>query len=119
MTQTHAQSLIDQLDNLLEQERDALLHGRLEEMATIADEKERLIDALNAIGNENGDDMSGLQSKVARNQILLDGALEGIRNVASRLAALRKIRRTLETYDATGRKQTIQGEVERKVERRA
>ncbi|MFK7939509.1 MAG: flagellar protein FlgN [Roseovarius sp.] len=119
MTLSQSQDLIDQLDGLLEQERDVLLEGQLEAMASIAKEKERLIDALNSLEPDPAYNIADLQSKVARNQVLLDGALQGIRNVAARLAALRKIRRTLETYDATGQKQVIQGEIERKVEKRA
>lgn len=119
MTQESAQGLIDQLDTLLEHEREALLEGRLEKVAEIAQSKEHLIDALNALPPDPEYRISALQTKVERNQVLLDGAMQGIRNVAARLAALRKIRRSLETYDAAGRKQTIQGEIERKVEKRA
>ena len=119
MTEPTPQMLIDRLDDLLECERETLLRGQLDAMADIAEEKERLIDALNALEPEEHPDLTDLQSKVARNQVLLDGALQGIRNVAARLAALRRIRRTLETYDESGRKQTIQGEVERRVEKRA
>ena len=119
MTDHTPQHLIDRLDGLLEQERLALLGGNLDEIARIAEEKEKLIDALNAAPLNQDDALSKLQEKVARNQVLLDGALQGIRKVAARLAALRRIRKTLETYDADGRKQTIQGEVSRKVEKRA
>lgn len=119
MTDPTPQNLIDQLDGLLDVERRALLNGELDAIAAIAEEKEQLIDALNAILPEQQPPLKDLQSKVARNQVLLDGALQGIRKVAARLAALRRIRRTLETYDATGRKQTIQGEVDHKVEKRA
>lgn len=120
MSDPTPQQLIDQLDELLDAERRALLIGQLDAIAAIAEEKERLIDALNAMEpEESRPALKDLQSKVARNQVLLDGALQGIRKVAARLAALRRIRRSLETYDATGRKQTIQGEVEHKVEKRA
>lgn len=120
MTDLTPQNLIDKLDELLDVERRALLNGELDAIAAIAGEKERLIDALNAMEPEGRQPaLQDLQNKVSRNQVLLDGALQGIRKVAARLAALRRIRRTLETYDAMGRKQTIQGEVEHKVEKRA
>lgn len=119
MTDPAPQRLIDQLDELLDQERAVLLSGDLDAMAGIAEEKERLIDALNALEPDHSSNLGQLQTKVERNQVLLDGALQGIRNVATRLAALRRIRRTLETYDSKGRKQTIQGEVEHRVEKRA
>lgn len=119
MTDSTPQTLIDRLDDLLDAEREMLLKGELDMMAGIAGEKEILIDALNALEPERHPELGDLQSKVARNQVLLDGALQGIRKVARRLAALRRIRRTLETYDARGQKRTIQGEVDHKVEKRA
>ncbi|WP_371224985.1 flagellar protein FlgN [Roseovarius sp. 2305UL8-3] len=119
MTDTTPQELIDDLDSLLDQERLALLSGDLEQVAQIALQKESLIDALNAVAPTSQEQLKDLQAKVARNQVLLDGALQGIRKVATRLAALRRIRRSLETYDAQGQKHTIQGEVEHRMEKRA
>ena len=114
-----AQDIINRLDELLELERAALLQGELDKIPNLLEEKERLIDALNAAQPEEESGLEELQLKVERNQVLLDGALQGIRKVAARMAAFRRIRRSLETYDETGRKRTIQGEVERRVEKRA
>lgn len=119
MTADTAQVLIDKLDDLLEEERRALLEGDLDAIGVLLTRKEALIDALNALAPARQPDLSGLQVKVTRNQALLDGALEGIRKVAGRMAAFRKIRKSLETYDQSGRKTTIQGEAEHSVERRA
>lgn len=119
MTPETAQQLIDQLDTLLEEERRALLVGDLDAIRALLKRKEELIDALNARAPEDAPDLGALPDKVARNQALLDGALEGIRKVAGRLAALRRIRRSLETYDEAGRKTILQGEVEHQVEKRA
>jgi len=119
MNQNETQDVINQLDNILEQERIALLNGDLETIAQLLEQKEPLIDRLNALDGPGVNDLALLQGKVDRNQALLDGALQGIRRVASRMAAFRKIRRTLETYDESGQKRTIQGEVDHKVERRA
>ena len=114
-----AQGIIEQLDMLLEQERAALLVGDLDRISTLLAQKESLIDALGALDVRGEPELQGLQAKVVRNQALLDGALIGIRNVAARMAAFRKIRRSLETYDESGRKRVIQGEVTRQVEKRA
>ena len=54
-----------------------------------------------------------------RNQVLLDGTLQGIRLAAGRLSAYRRLRGTMETYDPQGRKTTIAGILSHKVERRA
>ena len=119
MTHESAQSIVDQLDDLLERERAALLDGNLDQIPILLTEKEELIDTLNALEPEGDQDLNDLQAKVERNQVLLDGALQGIRKVAARMAAFRRIRRSLETYDEKGCKQTIQGDVERRVEKRA
>lgn len=111
---------MDDLDGLLEAERNVLLTGKLEALAGMVDEKERLIDALSYGSDETPPDALGrLSSKVKRNQLLLDGALEGIRTVARRLALLRKVRGSLETYNAQGTRQSIEMVPESTVEKRA
>ncbi|MFX0542069.1 flagellar protein FlgN [Roseovarius sp. S4756] len=112
------QKIIDEMDTLLEEERKALLKGDLESIRVLLARKEALIDELNALAL-NAQDLKHLQRKVLRNQALLDGALQGIRTVAGRLTALRRIRRTLETYDGRGQKSTILDVIEHQVERRA
>lgn len=119
MSHDDAQTLIDRLDDLLEQERAALLEGDLEAITTLLETKERLIDALNTLTEAERPEMDAVEAKVRRNQALLDGALQGIRQVAARMAALRRVRRGLETYDASGTKTTIEGEAEYSVEKRA
>lgn len=113
------QSIMEELDALLEKERALLLTGKLDDMADILSAKEALIDALSAADQEDMQDLAGLQNKLTRNQTLLDGALHGIRRTTARLAALRRVRRSLETYNEAGDKQTIEGRVTRKLERRA
>jgi hypothetical protein len=60
-----------------------------------------------------------LDSKVRRNQELLNNALEGIRKVARRMAAFRRVQASLETYDKNGAKCVIDINPETSVERRA
>lgn len=112
-TQTPA---YDALEDLLDRERTALLAGDIEGLGRLADEKERLITQLS--GSEHAR-LDGLQVKAARNQELLNSALEGIRSVANRLQALREVRGTLNTYDKSGRRQSIEGLSRPQVERRA
>jgi hypothetical protein len=114
-----AQNLIERLDDILDHERAALLKGDLDTIMRLAPAKEALIDALNGTADAEEADLEGLQGKVTRNQVLLSGTLQGIRKVATRIAALRRIRKSLETYDASGRKQTIEGEIDHQVEKRA
>lgn len=114
-----AQRAIEALDELLEKERDLLLAGEIEEIGSVLKAKEALIDTLAGFDRDEVQSLSGLQGKLARNQSRLDGALHGIRRTSARLAALRQVRRSLETYNESGRKQTIEGHVSRKLERRA
>lgn len=109
----------DALDELLEAERAALLEGNLAELVGLADSKEHLISKLNETEHTDLDALQKLDRKVKRNQALLDSALDGIRTVARRLAALRRIRASLDTYDATGQRRSIEVDAERSVERRA
>jgi len=118
MTADRPQDLINDLDDLLDAERAALLAGDLDRIPLLLDRKEDLIDRLNQI-DEQGASLTVLHSKVLRNQALLDGALQGIRQASARLAEVRRVRRSLETYDEGGHKRTIEGEVLHKVEKRA
>jgi hypothetical protein len=111
--------LVNALNDLLDKERKSLLDGDLDAISRNIHEKERLILGLNAEGMEQGLELSQLTEKLARNQVLLDGALEGIRAVAQRLARMRRIRSTLETYDKSGRKMTIEATRAAHVEKRA
>jgi len=119
MTPNDTQSLIDRLDDLLETERRALLAGDLEKIGPILTRKEQLIDRFNAHEIDRNPNLAAVQQKLVRNQELLDGALEGIRKVAARMAAMRRVRQSLDTYDESGKRQTINGVVLRKIEKRA
>lgn len=119
MTEDTAHDAISALDDLLERERGALLEGDLDAILRQMDAKAALIENLNETVPAASDALHGVQRKLARNQELLNSALQGIRSVSTRLNALTRIRRTLETYDETGRKTTIEGLGERAVEKRA
>ena len=124
MTLDAQQAIIDELDQLLDQERSALLIGDLEQIGRLMELKEQLIDRINnmnatkkqALGHET---LSQMQNKVTRNQALLQGAMEGIRAVADRMAGLRRVREGLETYDRSGQKTQYDTGEKRTVERRA
>lgn len=111
--------ILGELDDLLERERDALLAGDLEGLSRILREKEQVIDRLNQLLPPTSLDLDVLKDKALRNQALLDTALEGIRAVADRVSALRRVRDTLETYDQTGRKTTFEAMHKGRVEKRA
>lgn len=107
------------LSRLLDVERGALLDGDLDRLTGLGDEKAALVAALNDAPHAATPDLLPVQVKLQRNQALLDGAMEGIRGVAARMAAFRRIKRAFDTYDAQGQRQTIRGQVARRMEKRA
>lgn len=113
------QAAIDELDQLLDRERQALLVGDLDQIARILLLKEALIDRINALEAPERDHLNGVQAKFTRNQMLLNGAMDGIRAVADRMADLRRVRQSLETYDGNGRKTRHSTRTQGSVERRA
>lgn len=87
--ETHA--LFEKLEILLDQEKQALANGALEDIKLILDQKSDL----------------------------LDSALRGVRQVADRMATLRRVRTTLETYNSNGEKSDLSITTTRKLEKRA
>ena len=98
---------MDTLEDLLDAERTALLAGKLDEVSRQHLHKESLISALAEHAFQDREAFESLARKVERTQVLLDSALTGLRAVARRLAAIREVRKSLETYDSRGRKNTI------------
>lgn len=115
----NADTTLNALDALLDSEREALLRGDLEKLAELLVPKEDLIEALSQVPDRDAAAIRQLDRKVRRNQMLMDGALEGIRSVASRLARLREVKGALETYGADGKRRDIAAHSTTSVERRA
>ena len=117
-------TIIEELDNLLEAEKAALLQGNLEQVTSILETKEALIDKLNALQKaslEGIDEQSlaAVHGKIQRNQTLIRSSLEGIRAVADRISGLRRVRQGLETYDQSGKKTQSSTTTSASVEKRA
>ncbi len=98
---------LEALNTILDQEREALLQGDLDHLSTLLVSKEELINEMNAKPQTDLTAMQKLDGKVKRNQLLLDGAMEGIRAVAKRLAHLRQVQGGLETYGPDGKRHDI------------
>jgi ABC-type transporter Mla subunit MlaD len=111
--------IIGALDDLLDDERAALLEGNMDQVGRLLEHKERLVEELSHPQNAELEDLQRLSSKLTRNQALLNQALEGIRTVARRLASLRRVRSALDTYDARGTRLTIDTSSATSVEKRA
>lgn len=119
MTVDTTQALIDRLDDILDRERKALTSGGLDLLADLMVEKDEVIDKITAMESLEHGRLAIVREKVHRNQALLDSALAGIRAVAGRIAELRKVRSSLETYDRAGRKTRFRTQTESSVEKRA
>ncbi|MGR3621148.1 flagellar biosynthesis protein FlgN [Pseudophaeobacter sp.] len=104
MTNHDPQSLIEELDEILDQERQALVRGELDQIEALLSRKEAAISRLNAFEDLERAALNKVQTKVSRNQELLNSAMEGIRSVAARMTELRRVKKGLDVYDRTGRK---------------
>lgn len=107
------------LEEVLEQERAALLAGDLTQLAAIAESKETLVAALVEPPVPAAELLRGLDVKLRRNQLLLNGAMEGIRAVADRVAELRRVEAGFETYGADGQRRSVGQYARRGFEKRA
>ena len=93
--------LFDQLDDLLEKERNAVLNGDFETLRRLMDKKERIM-AQVLQQTEPSQRLQSLQRKVDRNQRLLIAAGNGIRTVSDFLKKLEQPNDPLRTYDQSG-----------------
>lgn len=107
------------MNDLLDREHEAILDGDLERVVRLVNDKEALFSKLVPSLWNDSRDIERLREKTERNQILLRCAMDGIRTVADRLSDLRRTRDTLETYDKSGRKTSINSPHIRHVEKRA
>lgn len=114
------QAKLESLEDLLEKERTALLCGDVDAVARLHDRKAGLIEAVNTMdGGRYADALASLNSKIVRNQALLDAAMAGIKAVSRRLATIKRIRTNLDTYSADGQRHSVELSSESSVERRA
>lgn len=119
MTETIANELINTLETLLDEERQALVEGDLEKIGQLVSQKEETILKINTLDQLTENSLAAVHEKVTRNQALLNSALDGIRAVANRMADLRRVRANLETYDHRGKKQNFGIRMSSTVEKRA
>ncbi|MFC4218347.1 flagellar biosynthesis protein FlgN [Pseudophaeobacter arcticus] len=119
LTHQTPQSLIEELDKILDQERSALVRGELNQIQELLTRKEAIIARLNEIGSLERADLAQVQTKVSRNQELLNSAMEGIRSVATRMAELRRVKKGLDVYDRAGRKERYGTTMGQRLEKRS
>lgn len=114
-----AEAILDEFDDLLDAEREALRNGKLEIVERMYKRKQSLVGALAQFDEQDAERVGPVREKLARNQDLLASAAEGVRSVAQRLATVRRVREGLDTYDETGRRKSVDVNVGGSLERRA
>lgn len=92
------------LAELLAIERDALLAGDLEKVATLANDKESLAAEFDGA---DGRELAAMSGALARNGALIAAARDGVTTVLETLRQQRAARMTLSTYDKSGKPATI------------
>lgn len=111
-------TLTKRLEELIDAERAALISGDFDRISELLDEKERLVGSLHDLPLDH-EVLTPLSDGLRRNQELFDAALAGIRNVAARLGDLNRVRKSVETYDSTGKKHSLSAPEVQRLERRA
>lgn len=119
MTRDRTETPLDELNTILDRERQALLTGDLERLTGLLAPKEDLLTLIGDLKLTDTAMIEEMNSKLRRNQQLLDGALDGIRSVAARLASLRDSTGAFETYGADGKRRDLPVSPDTSVERRA
>lgn len=107
------------LRDLLDREQAALLAGRLDELARLVPEKERI--AAHLFGDAtpmDADALTGLRQIAERNARLLEAARRGIEAARERIDQIRNGGPQMQTYDRRGRRSSLSGAPSR-VKRRA
>lgn len=92
-----------QLETVLDQVRDALIAGNLQDLDGMADQVSDLAATLSGLDRAT---VERLQRKADRNARLLAAATRGVKAAHQRLADI-KNSATLSTYDASGRRETL------------
>lgn len=114
--------LIDSLQELLEDERAALIEGKMDALPDLLERKEALFEELTALQEEEeivADDLAPLQEGFARNQKLLESAQAGLRATQERMGTLRRVRTSFESYDNRGQRQAVHLASGQRVEKRS
>lgn len=114
--------LIDSFQELLEEERAALIEGKLDALPDLLERKEALFEELTQLQEDDEidtDDLAPLQEGFARNQRLLESAQAGLQATQERMTTLRRVRTSFESYDNRGQRQSVQLSAGQRVEKRS
>ena len=114
--------LVESLQELLEDERTALMEGKFDALPDLLDRKETLFEALGDLPEDDPlteEELAPIQEAFARNQRLLESTQSGLRATQERMGTLRRVRTSFESYNAKGQRQAVQLAAGQRVEKRA
>lgn len=94
--------LSNELVEVLEKERKAIIAGKFATVDDLAQIKQRLFEEL-IISKPKPDELESIQRALNQNQTLFSSAIEGVKSARIRLEALREVREGLRIYDQSGR----------------
>lgn len=105
------------VESYLDRERRILRTGRITELATLAEDRERALAALDAVRG-NGPVLQRLRSEVRRNNAMMESAASGLRAAIKRISDLRAAAGPIGSYSAQGERCEI-GSTAPRFERKA
>ncbi len=119
MTET-ANRLWDELEDVFENERAALLRGDLSQIASISARKEGILDQLTPLLSSDGTSApESIRKMASRNAALLTMATQGLKAAQARVVEINAAQRGLETYGPAGDRITLGTRISHLLERRA
>lgn len=96
-------SAVEQLEQLLATERQALRAGQLGDLVTLSEEKAQIADRLERDTTLTAPQLRQASAALEAQAHLIKAAQAGIRDVLTRLQAQKQARESLTTYDRDGR----------------
>lgn len=108
--------IVKELEEILEQEKAALLTGHYDVLGPLEQQKEHALGLLNT-GNTSKAALSHIHIRISKNQELLKAAISGISVARDRIDALKNVQNSLSVYDHAGKMEMVMtrsGAVEKK-----
>ena len=113
------QRLFTRIERLLDQEKEAVLSGDLQQLPHLLTQKEKLFSQIAEKPDLDLALLSRLQQKTEHNQKILDAAMLGIRAASDRMSDIKSNGSGLKTYSPQGVRAQISGVQTRSFEKRA
>ena len=111
--------VIQQVEDVLVAERALLITGDFKALESLEADKEKVIAAIRPMSEKDLQELRHLRGLAEHNQQLFKQALKGIQDVSDRLESIRKVGETIDTYDHTGRRVSVETQQSKELEKRA